>query len=312
MSFLERRGLVLAKIESTYGVDPTPTAAANAILASNPSVRVDGRMLTREYLESTISRRAHVMGRVLVDFEFTTELKGSGTAGTPPEIGVLWRAAAHSETIVAVTSVTYQPISATFESITVWIYMDGIIHKITGCYIDYELLLSAGGFGSIRWRGKGLYNAPVDGAIVVGVFQTTKPAVIGAASTFSLGGYAAIAESLQLRGGLGIEERLDMNAVDGLKALQIVSRDIGGSANPEAVTEATHTFWANFKAGIEVALAATVGTVAGNIFKVKTASKVQYGAPAWGTRGGNRIYDLPLHVNRVTESGNDEALFEYT
>lgn len=312
MPFLEKRGLVLAKIESTYGVDPTPTAAANAILASNPSVRVDGRMLTREYLESTISRRAHVMGRVLVDFEFTTELKGSGAAGTAPEIGVLWRAAGHSETIVAVTSVTYQQISATFESITVWIYMDGIIHKITGCYVDYEIILSAGGFGSIRWRGKGLYNAPVDGAVVAGTFQTTKPVVIGAAATLSLGGYAAIVESLQLRGGLGIEERLDMNAADGLKALQIVSRDVGGSVNPEAVTEATHTFWANFKAGTEVALAVTVGSVAGNIFKVKTASKVQYGAPAWGARGGNRIYDLPLHVNRVTEAGNDEALFEYT
>ena len=312
MPFLEKRGLVLAKIETTYGTDPTPTAAANAILASNPSIRVDGRVLTREYLESTISRRAHVMGRAVVDFEFTTELKGSGTAGTAPEVSPLWRAAAHSETIVAVTSVTYQQISAAFESVTVWVYMDGIIHKITGCYSDYEVLLGAGGFGSIRWRGKGLYNAPVDGAVVAGTFQTTKPVVIGAASTFSLGAYAASAESLQIRGGLGIEERLDLNATDGLKALQIVSRDIGGSANPEAVTEATHSFWANFKAGSEVALAATVGTVAGNIFKLKTASKVQYGAPAWGARGGNRIYELPLHVNRVAEAGNDEMLIEYT
>lgn len=312
MPFLERRGLVLAKIEVTYGTDPTPTAAANAILASNPAVRVDGRMLTREYLESTLSRRAHVMGRVVVDFEFTTEVKGSGTAGTAPEVGVLWRAAAHSETIVPATSASYQPISASFESVTVWIYMDGIIHKITGCYIDYELIVSAGGFASIRWRGKGLYNAPVDGAVVAGTFQTTKPIVAGAASVLSIGSYAAIAESFQMRGGLGIEERPDLNATDGLKALQIVSRDVGGSINPEAVTEATHAFWANFKAGTEVALAVTLSGAAGNIFKVKTASKVQYGAPAWGVRGGNRIYELPLHINRVAEAGNDEYVIEYT
>ena len=55
-----------------------------------------------------------------------------------------------------------------------------------------------------------------------------------------------------------------------------------------------------------------VGTVAGNIFELLTASKVQYGAPAWGARGGNRIYALPLHVNRVAEAGNDELVASYT
>lgn len=312
MPFLEKRGLVLVKPETTYGVDAAPTASADAVLASNPTIRVDGRVLTRQYLESTISRRAHVIGRVVVDFEFTTEVKGSGAAGTAPEVGPCWRASGHSETIVAVTSVTYAPISSAFESVTVWMYMDGIIHKIIGAYLDWELTTPAGGFASIRWRGKGLYVAPVDGAVVAGTFDTTKPIIVGAASTFTIGAYAAICESVQLRGGIGIEERPDLNATDGLKALQIVSREVGGSANPEAVTEATHSFWANFKAGTEVALAITLAGSAGNIFKVKTASKVQYGAPAWGARGGNRIYDLPLHVNRVAEAGNDEYAIEYT
>lgn len=309
---LERRGLVLVKRETTYGTDAAPTAAADAVLAGSPIVRIDGQIITRQNLESTLSRRAHVVGRTLANFEFTTELKGSGAAGTAPEVGPCWRAAGFSETLVALTSATYQPVSSGFDSATVWMYMDGIIHKITGAFIDWEVMAPAGAYGSIRWRGIGLYNAPVDGGVVAGTYDTTKPVIIGAASTFSLGAYAAIAESVQLRGGNVIEERRDLNALEGLKALQITGREIGGSANPEAVTEATHSFWANFKAGTEVAMVLTIGSAAGNIFKVLTASKVQYGAPAWGARGGNRIYDLPLHVNRVAEAGDDELKIEYT
>ena len=51
-----------------------------------------------------------------VEITFEVELAGSGSAGTAPAWGPIIRACGFSETISASTSVTYAPVSSSFES----------------------------------------------------------------------------------------------------------------------------------------------------------------------------------------------------
>lgn len=102
MSLLNRKRVVLAKIETTYGVDSTPTGSANAILLRNLSITpiesdFVGRDLVRPYMGN--SEQLPVGIRVLCDFE--VEMVGGGTAGVAPAFGPLLRACALAETLTA-------------------------------------------------------------------------------------------------------------------------------------------------------------------------------------------------------------------
>ena len=141
---LTRRATILAKIESTYGTDPTPVAG-DAVLINNMTIKPNAKFLERNFLRASLSPQAPVVGEKYTEVTFTTELKGSGVATTPPEVGVLFRACAMQETIGG-SSVSYAPESTPsgFESITIYAYLDGLLHKSTGARGTFELQLTAG------------------------------------------------------------------------------------------------------------------------------------------------------------------------
>lgn len=103
MSLLNRNRSVLAKIESAYGSDPTPTGAANAIgglsnLVMTPQeATLVPRDLVRPYLGNSAQLPAAIFGRIA----FEVEVAGSGTAETPTGYGPLLRACGFAETITA-------------------------------------------------------------------------------------------------------------------------------------------------------------------------------------------------------------------
>src|SRR5262245_61800848 len=228
---LSRLALGLFKIEATYGTDPIPTPALNAVLIYDLTMTVDGRVLNRQTLDSSLSRRPHVIGRKIVNLTFRTEIKGSGTAATPPEWGVLMRAAGFAETVS--TKVSYNPISTGFESVYAYIYWDGILTKIGGLFFDWELNAAAGEYGSIQWRGQGLYNDPTDAAIPGGaVFQSTKPPMVQSA-VLTLGAFSTgVIQALQLRGGNQLAERPDLNSPEGFKGALLPAGSLPARAIP--------------------------------------------------------------------------------
>ena len=177
---LTRKSVVLAKIEGTYGLDPTPTGPNDSILVSNPEVRVDGELLTRDFVRESLSPIGHVIGKRKVTISFETELKGSGAAGTAPETSPLYQSCGMDEAIVASTSVTYSPESdsAQIKSCTMYVYFDGTMHEINGCRGSFNLNLEAGMFGKIQWNFEGKYVRPVDVALPSTTFDATLPEII--------------------------------------------------------------------------------------------------------------------------------------
>jgi hypothetical protein len=75
---LNRKSLVLAKIETTAGVDAVPTQALDAILVMNPQYSADPKLLPRKFVTPTLSPNAQLVGRKLAKLKFECEVRGNG------------------------------------------------------------------------------------------------------------------------------------------------------------------------------------------------------------------------------------------
>lgn len=320
MVMLKKRGLVLAEIETTYGVDPAPIVGSNAILVEDPQVKVSGEILKRNHVHSTLSPLAHIIGMKEVDITFKTELKGSGTAQVGgatdiPEIDPLLQACGMNPTLTAETTggagdghIDYLPISSALKSLTLWVYLDGVVHKVNGCVGDFKIDAKAGKYGVIEWKFKGIYTVPIDAEIPSGaVFNSQLPAPIFSAA-FSIGGYAGIIESVSLDLSNKIEKRISVNAAEGIIGFLITERESKGEIDPEAVTLATHNFWSAWKLGTAEALTFTIGSTAGAKIDI-TAPKCVYSSIDWADRAGVRTYKLPFTL--AQNAGDDELKLKF-
>lgn len=302
---LTRKATLLAKKETTYGTDAIPVAG-DAVLCKDIEVKALGEELVRNYLRSSLSPLPHEIGVRWAEVKFTTELKGSGSLGVAPEIGPLFQAAGFAETVVALTSVSYDPSSAAFSSATIYVYRDGILHKITGARGTFEVNLNVGKYGEITWTFTGIYNTITDTALIAGIYDSTLPPLCLGAS-FSIKAYAFAATKLAFSMANILAMRKSINAAAGLVGVEITGwDDRGGSFDPEAVLEATHTFFADWIAGTQSALTATIGSV-GNNRCVITGPKVQYKSISPGDRDGVYVYEVPFRL--AQNAGDDEVKF---
>ncbi|KAA9133457.1 hypothetical protein F3N42_03650 [Marinihelvus fidelis] len=202
---LFRKKRILAKIESVYGTDPTPDGS-NAILTRNldiPEV-YGGEKVQRNLDRETLGHDESINVEPQVQVSFEVELAGAGsaavTAGTAPAYGPLLRACGFAESITATTDTQYDPVSASFESVTLYYIMDGNLHILTGCRGNVEFMFPRRGFPYMRFTFWGTYATPTAaGAYTIdtSAFMTPLP-VNQANTTLDLDSYSPRAESLSL------------------------------------------------------------------------------------------------------------------
>lgn len=305
-----KRTVLLAKQEVTYGNDPTPVNTADAIEAYDVALTINADMKERAPGNSDISMFPEERGKTSVELAFSTKIQGSGTAGTRSRQDPLFQACGMDSIVVSSTSVTNNPLSATFKSVTIWVYIDGIIHKVVGCVGDMELDFTSGEFGVVSWTFKGIYAIPTDQAIVDPTFDTPDPEIVKAA-TFTFGSYAAIIEKLTFKLGNAIAERPDFNQTEGIKGYCITGRNPEGSMTVEAVlrAESNADFFSYFQNRTVKSLSFVLGGSAGNIL-TWTSAFCFLRAPVWGDREGQRTFELAFQVAR--SSGNDEWALAWT
>lgn len=308
--FTTNKAVILAKIETAYGTDPTPTPAANAILCSVPVIEPVGRRLERENTKSVYGARLGVNIGEALKITFATELKGNGSAvDTPPEIGPLFRACNFTETITATVKVDYDPNSNadTGESITIYFYRHDILHKVSGCRGTFNMELKAGEYGKVNWEFTGIYQGPVDSSIPAGAYnQTMPPRFLSAA--FQIDSYSAVIENLKIDIANEIAKRPDANAATGIVEYFIKERMVKGECDPEVVALGTKDFWDKWSSSALMALTATVGSVAANKCLI-TGPKVQLDTLKYGDREGILTYAMPLIF--TPDTGNDEVKFSF-
>ena len=314
---LTRKTVVLAKIEAEYGTDPTP-AGTDAVLVSNPDIKVEGEMLVRDFVRESLSPVGHVIGKKKVTISFETELKGSGTAGTAPETGVLFQACGMDETVSASTSVTYAPeaVSTSVASCTLYVYLDGTRHIATGCRGTFSINLEAGNFGRVQWTFTGAYATPTDQNLPTTTTDTTIPQIVQGAS-FEIDGYAPVVAALTFDIGNTIAANGDVNSADGYGPFQITARDSMGSINPESATIAvqeadmTANFWDDWEAGQGRALTiGPIGSTAGNILNIDMPNVIAR-EMTYGDRNGVRTFEMPFTAAE-TGAHNDEITIVFS
>src|SRR5687768_15127229 len=169
MAKFMRNVLLLAKLETTVGTDPVPTAGANSMLA---------RAITPQPVVAEFAERTNIRpyfgtgGQVAVaqhsECELEIELASSGAAGTAPAWGPLLQACGFSETVTASTDTVYAPVTSNPKSVTLYYYLDGVLHKMTNCRGNVTFELNAKAIPVMRFKFTGLYSAATDTALPSG------------------------------------------------------------------------------------------------------------------------------------------------
>jgi hypothetical protein len=198
------------------------------------------------------------------------------------------------------------PVSSGFESMTLRMYLDGILHVMTGSIGTFAISADAGQLGSISWTFTGQYVTPVDGALPTGVaYETTLPAQFELAQ-MSIDGYTAVINSLSMTQNNDIQPRSDANAADGYNGVRLVDRNPEMGIDPEAALAANQDFWGKLATAKRMPLSARFGRTVGNTVYL-TAPSVQYTGLTYADRSGIRTHDAGLSLPGIV--GDDEVSF---
>ena len=309
MSKLVRKRVLTAKVESTYNTDSVPDGT-DAILIEELNWQPEGlRMVERPAIRNSLGTLQHIYGGSLLGVSFSCEVKGSGAAGSVPEIGALLLGCAMGETIVASTSVTYEPASASQSSLSMYFYEDGTLIKLTGCRGTLDFLGEVGGRLMASFTFQGHFSGPTDVTLVTPTYDSTVPPIMINGS-FTYGGFSAVIQAIGISMGITLETPPDLSATDGYGEVLVTGRDVNGSINPEQTLVADKDFMAAFKAGTLEALSiGPIGPAAGNLITI-TMPKVYSRNLSNEEREGVLAYALPFGA--AEDSGDDELSIAFT
>lgn len=317
-----RNTVILFKTEVTYGVDPVPTGAANALLVSNLSVNpLNAQNVSRDLVRGFMGGSENLVGNRFVECGFDIELVASGTVATAPAWGPVLLACGFAETITAITRVDYTPVSATFTSGTIYWFDDGLLHKVTGARGSVVFKLSAGGRPMMSFSFKGIYNAPTAVANATPTLTAFKtPLVVAEANTADLtfGGTHVATTAPVITGGtvypsMGIEVNANVKVeyipLLGGESVEITDRDIACNFQLDLTAAQEATFMTDVAANTLTTVGLIHGTTAG-LKSLLWLPFVQRINPSKQEQSGKRMIGFDGRV--VPSVGNDEfrlALF---
>lgn len=208
MAIRFERKAALAKVETVYGTDATPTGAANAVLLKNVEVNpLQGERLPRELLRTGYGNLAGILVGRHVSVTARVDLAGSGVAGTAPAFGPLLRACGLAETVSAGVSVTYSPVNAAFESNSIYFNHEGTRHILTGARGSARLIFQRNRRPEISLSLMGLWQS--DSAVAIPALTLTAwkdplPSTKANTPTFTIDGQAVVGSSLEIDLGVDV------------------------------------------------------------------------------------------------------------
>lgn len=282
--------------------DATGTAAALAAL-----IDADTRMIASNAAGVVTVTFAGAANPVVVTTAVTGIVLGaSGGVITPSWTGTLIFGDVFDVQVLQ-PGFHYTPVSTAFESLTIYMYRDGLLHKVTGCMGNVSFDGQAGSYGMATFTYTGQYIAPLDVPQPTSgiVFESTIPSQIELAQLALGGDDDFCAQQFQIDMGNTISTRDCMNASDGFNGVRLTGRSPQGSVNPETVLESSHPFWAYMSAATLLTFGVKIGQTAGNTVWIFSDS-VQYGAIKYGNRNNILTYDVPLRFSQYSSNGDDE------
>lgn len=315
---LIRNTVILLKSEATYGVDPVPVGASDALLVSNLSITpINAQNVDRDLIRPHLGGSEQLIGSRFVEMSFDLELAGSGTVATAPPWGPSLLACAMAQTLTAIVRADYTPVSTAFGSCTIYWYDDGLLHKATGARGNPVFKMGINQRPVISYKFTGLYNTPTVAANPAATLTAWKvPQVISEANTLDLtfgGTHALLTEPLLAAGttypSQGIEVDLgnsvSFNALLGGETVDITQRASTG----KVTLDVTATQEAALMGMVEAATLQSVGLSHGTTANQKVLlwlPSVQITNPQKTEVNGKRLVSFDLRC-LPSAAGNDEV-----
>jgi hypothetical protein len=311
---LTRKKFLIAKIESNYGVDPSPVGGSDAVQVSSLEITpIESDNVQAAAFQGFLgnSTRSTLVANKRVSVTFDVELAGSGAAGTAPAFGPLLKSCGLSETISAGVSVTYAPVSSSFSSATIYCFYDGTQHKITGARGSVSFNMAAGQVGVMSFNFIGIYNAP-DNTALSGTFTVANQAAAlevndTNVTTATFHGVTSVRlESFDL----ALNNELLYKETASNKEVIITNRAAGGTAVIEAPAIGTTDFFAKAVATATGSSSFVLGATAGNIVTLNAAQTDITGCSYADTNGVIAL-SMP-YLALPTTAGNNEMSLVFT
>jgi hypothetical protein len=313
---LIRKTAILAKLETTYGVDPIPTGAANALVVSNLSINpLNAEYVARDIIRAYLGASEELPGASYIECGFDVELVGSGTIAVAPAWGPLMRAIGFAEVITATTRVDYVPVSGDFESACIYWYDDGVLHKLLGVRGTATLDLGVGNKPVISFKFMGVDGGIVEAANVATTLTAWKvPQIVTDAQSGDLTfgathspstapafvtGTSYPSEGLTI--DLGI--KADFQKLLGGESIAISEREVTGSIRLRLTAAQEVAMHADVKAATKRSIGLMHGTVANEKVMVFMPA-VQMKEPTKEDLNGERMIGYKLRALPLV--GNDE------
>lgn len=299
---LTQRAIVAGKTETVEGTFET-LVAADGMLVFNPVFTPVLTMHERDPVRATLSPVVNLPGLRSATMAFEVEMVGASAAGTEPHYSDIIKACGFAETIVGGTSVTYDPASASIESVSLGMWIDGKKYTMWGCRGNVVIKSEVGQPWILAFEFTGADWLEADEALLAAVtYEATLPPVFVDAS-LTLDAYAAIVNTVEINMGNAVSLRQDANKASGHISAVITNRAPTVTFGIENVTIATHDFMTDWRAGTAVVFASSVGGTAGNVIAVNMPL-VQYQNITLEDRDG--ISAMSVEAKPTLTTGDDE------
>ena len=311
MPKLHRKRSILAKAESSYGSDPTPTGSANYVQVIDLNIEpIVSDEVSRDLIRPYMGNYEVIPANTRVNVTFDVEMAGSGSAGTAPKYGAILKACGLSESVSGGNSVTYAPVATPSDSVTLFVNYDGIRHKVTGARGTFSINCEVNNIPRISFSLTGIFNAPTDTALpTVTVSNQASPLIFknGSTSNFAIFGFAAALQSWSLDFN---NEVIYRELVGGTKEVLITDRRPSGTAVIENPALSAHNFFTDYTGTSTGTNTWLHGTAAGNRVTV-SCPQTDLGQPSYEDSDGITMLSLPFMAT-PTASANNEFSLVYT
>jgi len=305
MSLKFKKKILLFKIESTEGTDATPTGALDAVLTKNLDISpMEGSVVNRDVDRATLGNDLSIHVGTYVKCSFDVEFSGAGAAGDAPGYAPVLRACGLSETLTAVTDAVYQPISAGAESATIYIHLDGQLHKLVGSKGTFSLALSPEGIPYYKFDFTGLWVDPAsiaDPTAVLTAFQVPLAVTNDNTPTLTVHGLNYNVSDFSYDHANDVKYR----NVIGQESVTIVDRTPKGAVTIDAPALSAKNWFTTAKANTTGVIQMIHGTTAGNIIQIDMPN-VQLLSPKYGDKDGIRTISMDMNIIPVV--GDDEFI----